>query len=354
MRTIPNSTNIEISNDTLQIATKPRFDSTTSKQDVIPDTFLVKNSIISVDSPIRGKTIKDNIQTLKSVSKGKPSDFIYPNRDSESLISNYQSITWNNSRSNKTCYILKFQPEKNVSSVFGKDKSLTTKFIEKGFDVKERKQNNQDWSFIPIFLGLSILAIVVALYRKFLIQLFERIIYHLKSSKSIKEKSIPFQRLTFLLDLLFIISFSLLADRAAIKLGLYTSPMRFEYLIFVLLSAFLIVLRIFRWIAYRLIAIFSDKKFFLDDLFSNSTLYTRALGVFLLPCVFLIAYTTGKISNIVIYFSLSIIVIVLVIRTIRILRVFVDGGFSIFYFILYLCALEIAPLLIIWKEVVSR
>jgi hypothetical protein len=68
----------------------------------------------------------------------------------------------------------------------------------------------------------------------------------------------------------------------------------------------------------------------------------------------LITYTRGFISTFIIYLSISITIIILIIRIIRILRVFVDRGFSIFYFILYLCALEISPLLIIWKVVISR
>jgi len=44
----------------------------------------------------------------------------------------------------------------------------------------------------------------------------------------------------------------------------------------------------------------------------------------------------------------------MIFRMIRTIKVFIDNGLSIFYFILYLCALEIVPLLVIWKEVQAR
>ena len=295
------------------------------------------------------KPIESNTDSIRIVP-----DFYKVNPTRNSLVSSYQACFKADLMPNNICYIVKKEIVNEKSKVFIQDNSKVKSFTEKPFAITEKLRTNYDWVFLPLFLGLVFLAVVITLYRKYIGQFFERIVYHFSSSKNGKDKSIPFQSLTIILDLLFIVSFSILIDLVVRKLGLYTSPVKYEYIVFILVSAFLVVLRIFRWLVYRLTALLSNQKTFFADLFSNSTLYTRTLGVILLPCVFLIAYTTGIISTYLIYFSVFITVIFLIIRIIRLLRVFVVGGFSIFYFILYLCALEIAPLLIIWKEVISR
>jgi len=254
----------------------------------------------------------------------------------------------------KACYIINKQHDKINSSIYLNQKIAAFHTTEKDDIVNEKTQSYHDWAIIPLLIGMFIIASVITIYRKYVGQLFERIIYYFTFSKHLQEKSIPIQRLSVILDFLFIISFSMFVDQVVRKFGLYSPPTQFEYIIFLVLSAFLIALRIVRWTIYKLSALFSNQKIFFRELFHNSTLYTRVLGVFLLPMVFLITYTTGYIATLFIYSAILSMVILLIMRLIRLFRVFVVGGFSIFYFILYLCALEIAPLLIIWKEVNSR
>jgi len=300
------------------------------------------------------KSTEQDNQITKSDSIQNTPNFCEIKINHKSLISNYKETFYESLSVQKICYITKNEDDNIISSVVLNEGIKTSHSTEAILTINEKGKNNTDWVLIPLLFGLFTMALVITFYRKYLGQLLERIVYYFASSNNRKSKSIPFQSLTVILDFLFIISFSMLADLVVKKLGLYTPPIKYPFFVFLLVGAFLLFLRIFRWTIYNLTALFSNQTVFFKDLFSNSTLYTRTLGVFLLPIVFLISYTTGFITTILIYFAVIITIIFLIIRIIRLFKVFIVGGFSIFYFILYLCALEIAPLLIIWKEVNSR
>jgi len=272
----------------------------------------------------------------------------------KSLIASYQNEFWFKSNSDSCCYIIKKQENRSYKPVVISEKNDSTTHCEKTYLIKEKNQTNTDWTIIPILIGMILLASIVNVYRKYLGQLFERIIYRFASDKLFNDKNIHFQRLSIMLDILFILSFSVVVDQIAKRFELYSPPEKKEYIIFLVTCAFLLVLRFFRWVVLKLSGLFSNHQSFFSELYNRSSLYTRILGVFLLPFVFLITYSTGFIASLFMYISLFMMFNILIIRTIIMFKVFIVRGFSIFYFILYLCALEIIPLLVILKELKAR
>jgi hypothetical protein len=77
----------------------------------------------------------------------------------------------------------------------------------------------------------------------------------------------------------------------------------------------------------------------------------RLGGVFLLGISILILYTTFIPVNILFYAGFSVAALLYFIRILRLLLIFIKRRVSIFYLILYLCALEILPVVIIIKYV---
>ena len=79
----------------------------------------------------------------------------------------------------------------------------------------------------------------------------------------------------------------------------------------------------------------------------------RVMGILLVPCILLLPFMpdlwAGRlVTGICILFALLV-----VIRWTKGYARTVDAGFSIVYYILYLCTFEFIPLLIIWKLCVS-
>ena len=335
--------------DTLQHSTLKS--ETTIVKEIVNSSAITKGNYIE-HSTIAKKIVIDSNPVKDSI--GYCPSFLANIPNNKSLITSYKEDLWFKTNKDSCCYIVKKQDVISYKPIIILEKKGSTNYSEKGHSIKERNQNNSDWTFVPLLVGLFLLASIVTLYRKFLGQLFESVIYRFTSNKLFNDKNIHFQRLAIMLDVLFILSFSLVVDQIAKRFQIYTPPENIKYIIFLASCSFLLVLRFFRWTVFRLSALFSNHQSFFSELFNSSSLYTRILGVFLLPFVFLITYSTGFISTICIYISVFSIFIMLILRIVSMFKVFIVRGFSIFYFILYLCALEIAPLLVILKEVKSR
>ncbi len=81
--------------------------------------------------------------------------------------------------------------------------------------------------------------------------------------------------------------------------------------------------------------------------FNNSL---KFLGIFNLIVVFILLYTTENLRILVIYFIFFVYISVYFIRIYKIFLDFLRNRFSLFYFILYFCALEIIPIMILLKH----
>jgi hypothetical protein len=348
-----------LNTDTIRLTTKPTVDTLSAKTEIFVRP-IKENSQISLDLKLnKSGIIKENKQIDKSflicntdTIRDIP-EFCKVNTNCRSTVESFDGFMRSNSSQDEICYIVKSYHKLFSRPILIENKEVNSSSLNE-ISVKEKNPNPHDWAFIPLLLGMFVIASIITFYRKYLGQLIESTIYLFSSSKYLKERNTLFQRLTFFLDFLFIISFSLLVDLIVRKFGIYNPPNRFDYLIFLTFCAFLLALRVFRKIIYKISALFSNQSNFFNDLYSNSSLYTRTLGVFLLPLVFFINYTTGFVTLFLFYLALLLTVIILITRVIRMFKVFVMAGFSIFYFILYLCALELAPLFIVWKEVNSR
>lgn len=98
--------------------------------------------------------------------------------------------------------------------------------------------------------------------------------------------------------------------------------------------------------------IFNRQTLFSNYLFHHF-INNRVLGIGLTPFLILIPYTTGIINEISIYLSLALVIIAVIMKIYRAIRYILKNVIFKFYLILYLCALEIIPLLVVIKYTLS-
>lgn len=108
------------------------------------------------------------------------------------------------------------------------------------------------------------------------------------------------------------------------------------------------------WIAARFMItiltgqISGQTDLFREYLFNISSFY-RFTAIIIAPLNFMVSYLDVVPERITVIATVAIAVIFLLMRELRLINLFIRGRFSIFYLILYLCALEIGPLLIFVK-----
>jgi hypothetical protein len=73
------------------------------------------------------------------------------------------------------------------------------------------------------------------------------------------------------------------------------------------------------------------------------------LGIIILPLLLFVVYTIGVIQEVFFWMVLSVGALVLIMRFLRGVVFSFKKDVSIFYMFLYLCALEISPLLLLYR-----
>jgi hypothetical protein len=81
----------------------------------------------------------------------------------------------------------------------------------------------------------------------------------------------------------------------------------------------------------------------------NMFVFNKLMGLVVLPLAFLLVYTRGILQEVVLWTSIVIVLGILVLRLIRGVVFSYKKDVLIFYMFLYLCALEIAPLVLLYR-----
>lgn len=236
--------------------------------------------------------------------------------------------------------------------VFIETERTPEKTFTESITVKPKvpKTSAQDWIIFPSFLILLLLAYIKIFYSNSISSLFRGGIFYFIAGRLTKESSLLWNRLFILLDSLFFITIPLSISLAMDHLELTPEDLT-PFKIFILSLAVLLAFRLFRFVSIKTIGLISNKQKDLYHLYFNILLYTRIISVLLAPVVVLLVYINQSLTAALLVFSAAVVVIAIVYRTLRTLQVFINKGFSLFYLILYLCALEIIPILLLAKTI---
>ena len=122
---------------------------------------------------------------------------------------------------------------------------------------------------------------------------------------------------------------------------------------FLIILGFFAGMNLLRTIVMNLTGyVFNRYQLFSASLFQQQ-LYNKLLGIALLPLVFLYAYSGGLLQEVTMYFGILVITMVYILRITRQFIFIYKNVVLLFYLILYLCCLEIVPLLVIFKLIIS-
>lgn len=225
-------------------------------------------------------------------------------------------------------------------------------FPEGYFSKNLTRNTTPDWYFILVILVLSFVAWIKTVFGKFLFSLWAPSYSYQIASKTFKDRGLIQKRFDYGFDLLYLINASLFLY----LLNRYFNPgilksSGFTFVIqafFVLLALIFLRTAIMRSIGF----IFNRKELYFGFLY-HFFLYNRVLGMLLIPFLIAIPYTTGNLQEIIVFTGISLIIIVYIMRLLRVTIYILRNVVLFFYLILYLCILEILPVLVIIKIIVS-
>ena len=209
-----------------------------------------------------------------------------------------------------------------------------------------------DWILYTVLGILIVIAWIRVIYDKFINHILESSFNYQRSLQLYSDPGVVRKRILFLFNILYLISTGLYSY---LLMSYYSwFPMGIKgFRLFLAVTGFIAGLMIIRYIALKLTGyIFKCKELF-DEYLFQLFLFSKLTGLVLVPFIFAIAYSRGITETVIVYASYAAIALVFILRIARSLRFIFKNAVLLFYLILYLCTLEILPVLVIVKLILS-
>ncbi len=224
-------------------------------------------------------------------------------------------------------------------------KPIVTESIEK----KEAATYGSDWIIGVLIISLVIFITTRLFYNKYIKNVRKSAYNFNIAERSFQETNIIAKRAWFFLNLIFILNMGLFAYELCKFFGVNLRDIWHPVYWMLLFSLCIFIIYFTKYIACQITGfLFKRQKLFSDYLF-NVLLYNKNTGIFLFPVVIAIPYVPENIKRFLVIIGLVIIAWFLFWRLIRSLQLVINKKVSFFYLILYLCILEILPLLVLYR-----
>ena len=215
------------------------------------------------------------------------------------------------------------------------------------FEGIERLSLSRDWITIILLLALVLIALIKFYYSERFVKLFSLSYSEKYFTNYSKSKPLIFNTFHFLFFIIINFNISLLIYYAIRAFN--PSKISHDFSFFVQIVVVVLVYFLARYlIGYLLSIVFSlsEEQDHVTLLKISNLAY---LSLLFFPLLVLINYSSFPLHKILISISLTIALILIFIRYYSIIKNLTLNFNSFFYIFLYLCALEIAPILVIYK-----
>ena len=216
------------------------------------------------------------------------------------------------------------------------------------------KNNAQinDWYFVTLIGILVLMTWMRIMYSKFLVVLFESFYNYLLASKNFKERNIVQKRFELTADILYILNGSLFFI-LLYRFFEWELPVTGNFELFIISVLVLFSVMIYRNIIMRMTGFIFNRLALFSECLYHYFIYNKIIGIGLLPFIIFIPYSKGLFHETLIITAISMVGFIYIMRLVRLIIFTSKNVILFFYLILYLCTLEILPILVIIKIILS-
>jgi hypothetical protein len=205
-----------------------------------------------------------------------------------------------------------------------------------------------NWVPLILLLSLFAFALIKIQYKRYVDQVVNSLINYQVSLRLLRERNVLFRNMSLGMNLVFGLNLGLFIFFILENFGI-KQQFSDKFLNVLLYSGGLIILYSLKSFICRLIGyVFKVQSEFMEYV-HNINLFNKNIGLFLFPVVIAFPYIDENLRPVVIYLGISILAIMVFLRTVRSVQIIMRKGVSLFYLILYLCAIEILPVLLVVK-----
>jgi hypothetical protein len=228
-------------------------------------------------------------------------------------------------------------------------KAELVKHLKRGYELPSVVFHN-DWVLPVILLTVLIYGVIKAETLKFFRGVLKFISFRGINESASRDIGALFQWQSTLFNFASFINISIFAFFSSLWSSIL--PAEWNGFIYWLISLAIIIsaLTLRHFVCTIIGNLSGEQEVFNEYLVTIYQAY-RIAGLYLLIITVLILYTSFIPVNILFYAGFSLVALLYLFRAFRLFLIFINRHVSIFYLILYLCALEILPVLIIVKYV---
>jgi hypothetical protein len=210
-------------------------------------------------------------------------------------------------------------------------------------------ETRPDWLLGIIIGSLVLLAWLKLFYNKFLDQTIQSVANYQLSTKLLRDQNIFSRRVAFVLNINFILVGASYVYLLFGFLRIRPFPLN-DLLSYFGYAGIILGLLILRFVVSHLIGYVFNRHFEFREYLHQILLIYKSLGVYMLILVIGIAYIRDDLRVYLIYISGILLVAAFILRITKGMKIILNNkDILIFYLILYLCTLEIIPLLIFYR-----
>ena len=206
-------------------------------------------------------------------------------------------------------------------------------------DLQYRIIESKDWAFMMFLLALLLVVFIKSTFEKRFFD-FSRIIVSDKYHRIYKDSSNILSLFTIFIFIVNIISLAFFIQLVAVYYGLAIPS---DWVLFIRISTLLTVFILVKYLIEKIVATIFGIEEIMDEYNLTKVNYRTYVGLLLLPLTVVMYYNSGLSHALIVPLSVLLIGINLFTYAITFVRYQNFVLSKLFYFILYLCAFEIAP-----------
>jgi hypothetical protein len=217
---------------------------------------------------------------------------------------------------------------------------------------RELKDSNPDWLFLVLLFVLGVLTYLRVFYRRNFFQIIAACFNNNLTNQIVRDENLLMQRASVMLNVVFSIIAAAFIYLISIHYDWSLNGMGTGFIRFIFLALFVSAAFTLKFLVLRFCAFLFNLGREMSTYIFNIFIINNLLGLALTPFVALILFGNVLDTSMLIITAVCVTCAAYLYRIGRGLLIAVGyPGFSLTYLFLYLCALEIAPLLVLMKLV---
>lgn len=271
------------------------------------------------------------------------SSLIIPDKPKRNYVPKQQEPQETHQDSFQFNFELKNIPTRQVKKAI--TNQTTTKVEQVLFVPKEKNKNTNSWETILLLIAFFIIAFIKAFSPTRFRQIFKSLFSFYSAQEVVREEKVFFHRANFSMFFLFVLTSSLFIGNVFGQ-KYFEALSVFNYL---QIAAVILLIYFIKFTSSSILASVFSVSGMVSTYIYNVLIYNYLVAFLLLPCLVLMYYSPFNPSVMLNYIIVPLLIIILTFRLLRLYVIGRENSVLNFYIILYICTLEILPLVVLGK-----